>query len=93
VDDIIVTGNHPSFFSTLFGTLSKDFDLKDLERLHYLLGLQIDYTPFGLFVHQTKYTLDLLHKFSMSDCKPYKTPYSPATHLVANDSSLLPDPT
>lgn len=29
----------------------------------------------------------------MSDCKPCKTLYSPAAHLVANDSPLLANPT
>jgi len=93
VDDLIVTGNLPLFIATIIGSLSQDFDLKDLGRLHYFLGLQIDYTLSVLFVPQTKYNLDLLHRFFMFDCKPYKTPFSPATHLVANDSSLLADPT
>ena len=93
VDDIIVTGNHAAFITSLLAVLGTDFDLKDLGRLHYFLGLQIDYTHSGLFVHQTKYTLDLLNKFSMSGCKPCKTPYSPNAHLLANDSPLLQDPT
>lgn len=80
VDDIIVTSNHPNFIASLVATLGQDFDLKDLGRLHYFLGLQIDYTPVELFVHQTKYTLDLLHKCSMFDCKPCKTPYTPNVH-------------
>ena len=50
VDDIIVTGNHPYFISSLIQSLSQEFDLKDLGRLHYFLGLQIDYTLDGLFV-------------------------------------------
>ena len=93
VDDIIVTGNHPSFISSLIHSLSQEFDLKDLGRLHYFLGLQINYTSAGLFVHQSKYAFDLFHKFSMSECKPCKTPCFPNTHLVPHDSPLLPDPT
>ena len=93
VDAIIVIGNHPSFISSLIHSLSQEFDLKDLGRLHYFLGLQIDYTSDGLFVHQSKHVLDLLHKFSMSECNPCKTPCSPNAHLVPNDSPLLPDPT
>ena len=93
VDDIIVIGNHYSFVASLIGALSQEFDLKDLGRLHYFLGLQIDYTPSSLFVHQTKYALDLRHRFHMSYCKSCKTPCSPAALLVANDSPLLVDPT
>ena len=64
-----------------------------LGKLHYFLGLQIDYTPSGLFVHQTKYTLDLLRKFSMFGYKPCNTPCSPNAYLLSNDSPLLQDPT
>ena len=51
VDDIIITGNSPTFVSNIIKLLGNDFDLKDLGLLHYFLGLQIDYTSTGLFVH------------------------------------------
>lgn len=51
VDNIIMTGNHPSFIASLLAILRQDFDLKDLGRLHYFLGLQFDYTFAGIFVH------------------------------------------
>ena len=93
MDDIIITGNKSSFVSSVIKLLGVDFDLKDLGLLHYFLGLQIDYTSSGLFVHQTKYASDLLRKFGMIDCKPCKTPSSPNSHLLPNDSPLLSDPT
>lgn len=92
VDDIMVTGNHPSFIASLLATLRQDFDLKDLGRLRYFLGLQFDYTSAGIFVHQSKYDTDLLHKFSMSECKPCKTPSITNAHFVPNDGPLLFDP-
>ena len=93
VDDIIITGNRSSFVSSVIKLLGVDFDLKDLELLHYFLGLQVDYTSSRLFVHQTKYASDLLKKFGMTDCKPCKTPSSPNSHFLPNDSPLLSDPT
>ena len=81
MDDIIVTGNHPSFTVSLLHQLSSDFDLKDLGKLHYFLGLQIEYT------------LDLLNKFHMADCKPCNTPCAANAHLWPNDSPLLSNPT
>ena len=81
VDDIIVIGNHPSFTTSLLHQLSSDFDLKDLGKLHYFLGLQIEYT------------LDLLNKFHMADCKPCNTPCAANAHLWPNDSPLLSNPT
>lgn len=58
VDDIIITCNNSTFTASLIHQLSSEFDLKDLGRLHYFLGLQIDYTSTSLFVHQTKYASD-----------------------------------
>ena len=89
MDDIIITGNKSSFVTSIIKLLGVDFDLKDLGLLHYFLGLQIDYTSSGLFVHQTKYATDLIKKFGMTDCKPCKTPSSLNSHLLPNDSLAL----
>ena len=51
VDDIILTGNDSTFTTSLIHQLGSEFDFKDLGPLHYFLGLQIDYTSNGLFVH------------------------------------------
>ena len=92
VDDIILTGSDKAFIASIIQLLCSAFDLKDLGLLHYFLGLQIEYTTSGLFVHQTKSAIDLLNKFAMVNCKPCKTPCSPNQHLLPNDSSSLSDP-
>ena len=92
VDDIIVTGNSLPFIDHLVSRLATIFDLKDLGPFAYFLGLQIEYTSQGFFVHQSKYALDLLTKFNMLDCKPCVTPCSPTVHVSSQTSSLLPDP-
>ena len=43
VDDIIITGNSPSFIDHLISRLSGAFDLKDLGPLTFFFGLQIEY--------------------------------------------------
>ena len=49
--------------------------------LQFFLELQIKQTPQGTFVHQAKYTKDLLRKFDMSDLSPQPTPISTSTTL------------
>jgi hypothetical protein len=49
--------------------------------LTYFLGLQVKQTNEGIFVHQSKYTRDLLHRFGMENCKPIMTPMGAATSL------------
>jgi hypothetical protein len=49
--------------------------------LTFFLGLQIKQTREGMFVHQGKYTKDLLRKFDMGEAKPLSTPMLTMTAL------------
>jgi hypothetical protein len=39
VDDIILTGSHASLLSSVIAALTQEFDMKDLGKLYYFLGL------------------------------------------------------
>jgi hypothetical protein len=41
---------------------------------NFFLGFQIKQLKEGTFIHQEKYTNDILKKFKMDDCNPIKTP-------------------
>ena len=43
------------FFAEIIRQLGVAFALKDIGPLSYFLGLQIEYTSRGVFVHQSKY--------------------------------------
>ena len=63
------------------GEMSREFEMSMMGELQFFLGLQIKQTPQGTFVHQAKYTRDLLRKFYMSDLSPQLTPISTSTTL------------
>ncbi|XP_019085066.1 PREDICTED: uncharacterized protein LOC109126262 [Camelina sativa] len=69
-----ITGNSSALLSTLLDELNKQFKMKDLGRLHYFLGIQIQYHDKGMFLSQQKYVEDLLAAASMSTCAPVATP-------------------
>ena len=48
VDDIIITETSPTLITDFISTLQNTFELKDLEPLHYFLGLQLQYHNSGL---------------------------------------------
>jgi hypothetical protein len=54
-------------------------------RITAFLGLQIKQAKEGTFVHQAKYTKDILKKFKMDDSKPLSTPMSMTTALNADE--------
>jgi hypothetical protein len=93
VDDIIITGNDSSTITSIISQLSTAFELKDLGPLRYFLGLQIDYTKTGFFVHQRKYLTDLLTKFHMLDSKVVPTPIVLSPALTPSEDDVLSDPT
>ncbi|KAB2618580.1 hypothetical protein D8674_014449 [Pyrus ussuriensis x Pyrus communis] len=86
VDDIIITGSSRSVCQSIIAQLQTMFPVKDLGDIHYFLGIEVHRSAKGMFLHQSKYALDLLKKTDMLGVKPCSTPYmhSPRTiHLQA----------
>jgi hypothetical protein len=71
--------------------ISKEFEMTMMGELQFFLGLQIKQAKEGTFVHQAKYTKDILKKFKMDDSKPLSTPMSTATMLDANEDGEAVD--
>ena len=65
------------------------FSMTDLGLLSQFLGIKIGQTKARIKVHQSKYSLDLLNKFIMKDCKPSKTPFLSGVKLEEVDSSHM----
>ncbi|CAL2271428.1 unnamed protein product [Prunus armeniaca] len=92
VEDIVLTSNNPSYCTQLISQLGSQFAIKDLGALHYFLGIEVHRTASGLFLSQTKYTIDLLSKTDMLDTKPFPSPATTAK-LASNSGELLSNPT
>ncbi|KAI5327629.1 hypothetical protein L3X38_027025 [Prunus dulcis] len=94
VDDIILIGSKDGLVQEVIDELSAVFEMKDMGRLTYFLGLQISYHDNGdIFVCQTKYARDLLAKAGMDTCRSCTTPCKPHCQLLASEGDSLSDPT
>ncbi|XP_048430155.1 uncharacterized mitochondrial protein AtMg00810-like [Pyrus x bretschneideri] len=94
VDDIILTGSSPEKVQTIIQELRDVFDLKDMGKLSYFLGLEVKYKANGdIFHSQSKYAKDLLHKASMDSCKCVNTSCRPHTQFLDSEGIPLSDPT
>ncbi|KAK2977435.1 hypothetical protein RJ640_028596 [Escallonia rubra] len=69
------------------------FQMKELGQLKHFLGLEIDHTQEGIFLHQQKYSKDLLKKFGMPRCKPILIPIEPNAKICAHVGKDLEDAT
>ncbi|WVZ80056.1 hypothetical protein U9M48_027567 [Paspalum notatum var. saurae] len=71
--------------------MSREFVMSLMGELQFFLGLQIKQGLEGTFVHQAKYTRDILKKFNMGDSKPMTTPMSTNTTLDADEDGEAVD--
>jgi isopentenyldiphosphate isomerase len=59
--------------------------------LTFFLGIQVKQTKQGTFVHQAKYTKNLMKKFNMDELKPVSTLMSTVTSLDLDENSETVD--
>jgi hypothetical protein len=59
--------------------------------LIFFLGIHVKQTKQGTFMHQAKYTKDLMKKFNMVELKPVSTPMSTATSLGPDEDGKAVD--
>ncbi|WVZ80427.1 hypothetical protein U9M48_027900 [Paspalum notatum var. saurae] len=78
-------------FLLKFVFMSMEFEMSLMGELQFFLGRQIKQGPEGTFVHQAKYTKDILKKFDMGDSKPMTTPMSTNTALDADEDGEAVD--
>lgn len=81
VDDIIITGNDEKEKGDLKQKLVREFEIKELGKLKYFLGIEVAYSNQGIFISQQKYVTELLAETGKLGCKPVATPMDPNTKL------------
>jgi hypothetical protein len=66
--------------------MEKEFQMSMIGELTFFLGIQVKQTKQGIFVHQAKYTKDLMKKFNMAELKPVSTPMITAMTLDLDEN-------
>jgi hypothetical protein len=81
VDDIVFDGLSNSLAARFAEDMSRKFEMSMMVELQFFLRLQIKQSEEGTFVHQAKYTKDIVRKFKMEDSKAMEMPMSTTTTL------------
>jgi hypothetical protein len=89
VDDIIVASSTHDAMASLLRQLGQEFALKDLGRLNYFLGIEVNHVHNGIILTQEKYASDLLKKVGMNNCKAVSTPLVVSEKLSASKGTPL----
>ncbi|KAH9660146.1 protein kinase domain-containing protein [Citrus sinensis] len=93
VDDIIITGTDTSGIQQFKESLHSYFQMKDLGNLTYFLGLEVYHSSESIYVHQHKYTKDLIALARLEDSTVINTPLEINVKYSKDDGDLLSDPT
>jgi hypothetical protein len=91
VDDLFLTSDEKLIVGWKRELTSK-FAMKDLGLIHYFLGLEVWQRPSEILLGQGKYTVEILKRFGMMDCKSMATPIMINLKLLSDSSLDLVDP-
>jgi hypothetical protein len=91
VNDIIFGGSSHTLVSRFQEMMESEFQMSMMGELTFFLGIQVKQTKQGTFVHQDKYTKDLMKKFNMPELKPLSTSVSSATSLGPDEDGEAVD--
>ncbi|PNX60795.1 putative gag-pol polyprotein, partial [Trifolium pratense] len=61
--------------------MQDEFEMSMIGELKFFLGIQINQKKEGTYIHQTKYTKELLKKFHLDDCKTMNTLMHSTTNM------------
>ena len=73
VDDLNIIGT-PGELSKAVDYLKKEFEMKDLGKTKFCIGLQLEHLTNGILIHQSTYTKKVLKRFYMDKAHPLSTP-------------------
>ena len=84
VDDLNLVGT-PEELTKTVEYLKKEFEMKDLGKTKFCIGLQIEHFPNGVLVHQSTYIKKILKRFNMDKAHPLSSPMVVRSLDVKND--------
>ena len=90
VDDLFLKGKE-ELIRVARRRLAAKFKVKNLDMMHYFLGMEVCQNAYGISLGQGKYTVEILKIFGMMYCKAMTTPMASNLKLLSDASSEVVD--
>lgn len=81
VDDLFVTGTSIKLINNFKEEMATRFEMSDLGRLTYYLGIEVIQHQHGITLSQRSYAMKILEGAGMKDCNPVQTPMDSGVKL------------
>nr|GFB42374.1 hypothetical protein [Tanacetum cinerariifolium] len=69
------------------------FEMSMMGEMTFFLSLQVNQSPWGIFINQSKYVLEIQKKYGMESCDPVSTPMEIKDKLDLDQNGTLVDAT
>ncbi|RVW84289.1 Retrovirus-related Pol polyprotein from transposon TNT 1-94 [Vitis vinifera] len=69
-------------------SMMKVFDMTDLGRMRFFLGIEVLQKSDGIFICQRRYVIEVLKRFGMFDSKPFDVPHSNSSRYMFSVSLI-----
>lgn len=93
VDDLIFTGNDESMFEDFKNSMMHEFDMSDLGRMRYFLGIEVLQRDDGIYICQRKYAMEVLRRFGMEESNSVLNPIVPGFRICKDKEGVKVDAT
>lgn len=93
VDDLLVTGTSVENIAKFKKQMSSEFEMSDLGKLSYYLGIEVEQGHDYIELKQTTYAKKILDKAGLSDCNPIKCPMESRVQLDKDEQGKAVDST
>lgn len=93
VDDLIVTGNCDRMIQEFKESMKGRFDITDLGKMRYFLGVEILQREEGIYMCQRKFTREILERFEMDLSNGVSNPIVPGTKVSKKGGGAVLDVT
>nr|GEZ11216.1 hypothetical protein [Tanacetum cinerariifolium] len=92
VDDIIFVASTPKLCDLFAKIMCSKFKMLMMGKISFFLELQISQSPRGIFINQSKYSLESLKKYGFDSCDPVDTPMVEKSKLDKDKEGKAIDP-
>nr|GEY84661.1 hypothetical protein [Tanacetum cinerariifolium] len=81
------------YIQLFFDLMKSRFKMSLMGEMTLFLGLQVNQSPCGIFINQSKYVLEILIKYGMESCDPVGTPMEIKDKLDLDQNRIPAKPT
>lgn len=93
VDDLVFTSNDSIMMNRFKESMKREFEMTDLGKMKYFLGVEIRQNSNGIHICQKKYAEEVLKRFGLENCNGVKNPMVPGSKLTKQEDGKKVDAT